>query len=178
MPRSPLSRVKRPIAQVDSALLDLLTTAGHSQAAERLMSRAGLAAEDAALWVAVAGLLAAADHPRRRYWLKVALLGPATIVANFPLKHLFGRRRPGVPARLRHLSQPTESPSFPSAHAVSSFTVATVIARREPRSRPFVLSLAALVALSRPYLSVHHPTDVLGGAVLGAGVGWTLTRDR
>jgi membrane-associated phospholipid phosphatase len=123
-------------------------------------------------------VLAVADPSRRRRWLGIALLGPVLIVVNFPFKLLFGRKRPSVPGHLRHLSEPTDSPSFPSAHAVSSFAVATTISRIEPRSRPYVLSAASLVAVSRPYLGVHHPTDVFGGALFGAGVGWLLTLKR
>jgi membrane-associated phospholipid phosphatase len=60
---------------------------------------------------------------------------------------------------------------FPSGHSATAFAAATAIAILSPRMRPFALGLAAAVALSRVYLRVHFPLDVVAGAVLGAGLG-------
>ena len=59
--------------------------------------------------------------------------------------------------------------SFPSAHATSSFAVATAMTRVDPRRRRRSSSLAAAIALGRPYLGMHYPSDVLAGALLGVG---------
>ena len=50
--------------------------------------------------------------------------------------------------------------SFPSAHATSSFAVATAMIRVDPADRrpPFVVALA--LSLGRPYLGMHYPSDV------------------
>lgn len=59
--------------------------------------------------------------------------------------------------------------SFPSGHTAASFAVATVLLMRAPKklSVPMFI-LACLISLSRLYVGVHYPTDVLGGAVIGA----------
>lgn len=142
------------------------------------MSAVGYAGEDAALWVCVASALAATDRRRRRLWMRIALLGPATIAVNFPLKLLVRRPRPIPPRKLRPLADTSNSPSFPSAHAVSSFAVAVAIGRVEPVSRPYVLTAAAIVALGRPYLGVHYPSDVVFGAFIGTIVGSAIPLGR
>ena len=64
--------------------------------------------------------------------------------------------------------------SFPSGHTVSAFTTAIVITylcRNKFWGLPLFL-LAGLVGYSRMYLGVHYPSDVLVGAVVGAGSAW------
>ena len=54
--------------------------------------------------------------------------------------------------------------SFPSAHATSSFAVATAMTRVEPIARPRLRPRRGALALGRPYLGMHYPSDVLAGA--------------
>jgi undecaprenyl-diphosphatase len=64
--------------------------------------------------------------------------------------------------------------SFPSGHAVSAFTAATVLARG--RNAPFLFALAGTVALSRVYVRMHHTSDVVAGAALGVVIGLAARR--
>jgi undecaprenyl-diphosphatase len=64
--------------------------------------------------------------------------------------------------------------SFPSGHAATSFAAAIVLAVALPALAPAFLGLAALVGLSRLYVGVHFPLDVLAGAALGAAVATAL----
>lgn len=95
-------------------------------------------------------------------------------------KDLTDRDRPSIadPSILVEGGLPGSS-AMPSGHAATAFAAATVIALVHPRLRWWVLGLATLVAVSRVYLGVHHPSDVLVGAMLGAAVGavcWRATR--
>src|SRR5690606_39774403 len=101
----------------------------------------------------------------------LTLLG--TALANGALKALFARSRPDV------LLEPLSSFSFPSGHSSAAFAfflTLGVLAGREqpPRMRLTWLLLACLpataIALSRVYLGVHWPSDVLAGAMLAASV--------
>lgn len=60
--------------------------------------------------------------------------------------------------------------SFPSSHAVNNFAVATLFAFFYRRWTWAFFTWAALVGVSRVTVGVHFPSDILGGAVLGAGV--------
>ncbi len=67
------------------------------------------------------------------------------------------------PGGLRHHN------SMPSAHAANWFAGTMILLIYYRRSWRFVLPLACLVAFSRVYNGVHYPSDVLAGAILGAG---------
>ena len=75
--------------------------------------------------------------------------------------------------------------SLPSSHAATSFAFITpyfVLARRFILAgwRVYLLMLASLISLSRPYLGVHYPSDIVAGAVLGTAVAgvmcWIYTK--
>ncbi len=64
-------------------------------------------------------------------------------------------------------------PSYPSGHAVAAFGVAAVLmlSYRRRDWQGLALLAACLISLSRVCLGHHYPSDILGGAVLGAAVG-------
>jgi membrane-associated phospholipid phosphatase len=98
-----------------------------------------------------------------------AVLGPIAIGLNYAVKLIVKRPRPVLDG-LPPLGGAPSSLSFPSAHAASSFAVATAMTRVEPvAALAFVLAFA--LALGRPYLGMHYPSDVLVGAVLGVALG-------
>ncbi len=57
--------------------------------------------------------------------------------------------------------------SFPSSHAVNNFAVATFLAFYFARWRWAFFGWAAVIAFTRPYVGVHFPSDIVGGAVIG-----------
>ncbi|MEW5724093.1 MAG: phosphatase PAP2 family protein [Thermodesulfobacteriota bacterium] len=65
-------------------------------------------------------------------------------------------------------------PSFPSGHAAISFMMAVFLSARYPRLSPLFLLLAGLICLSRIYLGLHYPSDVLVGALIGAAASGLL----
>ena len=57
--------------------------------------------------------------------------------------------------------------SFPSGHTLSSFAAAAALCFFHRKSGLLAFLAAALIGFSRLYASVHYPTDVLAGALLG-----------
>lgn len=87
-------------------------------------------------------------------------------------KHLWDRPRPVLLFfDVRLPAGPLFVHSFPSGHATAAFAAAFVWAAFLPKMRWGFYALAALVALSRVYLGVHFPFDVLYGAFLGSIIG-------
>ena len=56
--------------------------------------------------------------------------------------------------------------------AATAWAMAFVLSREEPKLTFWFYLLAILISISRIYLGVHYPSDVLGGAILGLGIGW------
>ncbi|MBK8230517.1 MAG: phosphatase PAP2 family protein [Candidatus Eisenbacteria bacterium] len=94
------------------------------------------------------------------------------------LKPWFDRVRPCFALDEVRLLLPRQarSPSFPSSHATNAFAAAVVLWPVSRALRWAALVLAALVAYSRVYVGVHYPSDILGGAILGATVGYAGLR--
>jgi membrane-associated phospholipid phosphatase len=154
---------------LDLTLLRLMRTRGHSPRVERAAKALGKAGNNGAVWASVGVLLALFDGASREAWLICAALGPVAIGLNYVIKLIVRRPRP-VLEGLPPLGGAPSSLSFPSAHATSSFAVATAMTRVEPAaSVAFLLAIA--LSLGRPYLGMHYPSDVLVGALLGVALG-------
>ena len=114
---------------------------------------------------------------RGRFLVLSAGIGVAVSdpLASFVIKSLVRRPRPCHGETAAHLPLGcSDSWSFPSSHSVNIFCEATIISLIYPKAAPYATLLAGLVGYSRIYLGVHYPFDVLGGAVIGVVIGWTV----
>ncbi len=93
------------------------------------------------------------------------------LICNMTLKKLFARSRPNLQSDFSELVKKHRDYSFPSGHACSSSLVATILYLASSPLFFFVFPLALLICLSRIYLSVHYPSDVLVGIIIGYGIG-------
>lgn len=122
---------------------------------------------------------------RYRTAMVVAATSAGGEVLDTALKHMFNRPRPSIVPHLRVVY----STSFPSGHAMESaivyLTLGAILMRAaESRlTKIYILSVAvmltALVGVSRVYLGVHYPTDVIGGWIVGfmwASVCWLVAQ--
>jgi undecaprenyl-diphosphatase len=62
--------------------------------------------------------------------------------------------------------------SFPSNHALNNFAAAMFFYKLFPKLKLVLFITASLVAVSRVYLGLHYPSDILGGAIIGLAFGY------
>lgn len=100
------------------------------------------------------------------------------------IRPLVGRLRPSNPdnplSAFTHIVNGYRGGSygFPSCHAANSFALATFLSLLIPskRFRRFILLWATINSLSRLYLGVHYPGDLLAGGIIGSCAGWMCYR--
>ena len=153
----------------DLRLLRWMRTHGHTPGLESAAKALGKAGNNGQVWLVLGVVLAILDSSRAESWLICAALGPIAIVLNYGIKVLVKRPRP-VLEGLPPLGGAPSSLSFPSAHALSSFAVATAMFRVDPATAG-ALVVALAISLGRPYLGMHYPSDVVAGALLGVLLG-------
>ena len=126
--------------------------------------------DDGILWIAMGIVLL--------FWKKTRPIGITVLISllfdyliiNVALKALIARPRPFVVNELITPLVTNVSPyrSFPSGHSGGSFSAMFALYKWVPKKVGIpALVLAALVALSRLYVGVHYPTDILAGCAIG-----------
>ena len=127
------------------------------------------------LWHVIGATRAVIDPRQRAASVRLsATLAVESLVVNQGLKRLFPRHRPvfeGV--RPHHLRTPLTT-SFPSGHASAAFAAAALLSDGSPGTAPIWYGLATIVAISRPYVHIHHASDTVAGAALGYAIGRTV----
>jgi membrane-associated phospholipid phosphatase len=122
---------------------------------------AALQGRSLARWLAIA---------TRLQFLFCAVLLP--VAAGEVIKWIVGRGRPFVGGKADAFNfvpfAGTEAYfSFPSAHAITAFALAFAVGAVWPRARIAIFGYAVLIAATRLVLLAHHPSDVVGGALIG-----------
>lgn len=114
---------------------------------------------------------------------KTRRVGVATLLAlligllftNLILKPVVARPRPWLDVEgLIHLMSESDYSSFPSGHATAAFAFACALlfGAKDKWMKWASMVVAVLMGLSRLYIGVHYPTDVVGGALVGILSGW------
>lgn len=134
----------------------------------RMMTKLG---DMGAVWIAIGIYLLVNNQYRHEGKVVLITLIISTIVGEGVLKNLIKRSRPFEAAKNIQLiiARPITY-SFPSGHTLSSFAVAGVLSEYFAEYELIFIGLAFFISISRIYLYVHYPTDIIGGIVIGAAL--------
>ena len=150
---------------LDERLLRVARTQGHSPRAERVVAGFSRLGEHGGVWLAIGVAGRALDRQRSADWRRATSTVAGTYALNMLIKRIVRRPRPRLPGLPPLTGTPTRL-SFPSAHASTSFAGARCYSRLGLPA-PALYALATGLSVSRLYLGVHYPSDVLAGALLG-----------
>ena len=167
----PVITLPMGVRRVDRAAANLINGRERHPRSDRAWKRLSHSADHGTLWLTTAAVLLLVGN--RRAGSRGALsLGMASLIANAVGKNLVGGPRPlldDVPIG-RQLRRQPRSASFPSGHTASAIAFVTGVALESPRTGLVLAPLAAAVSYSRLKVGAHWLSDVVGGALLGAGV--------
>ena len=146
--------------------------------ADAVFTTASRLGEFSLVWHVANGVRALTGPERaRRAPVLAALLAGESLIVNQGLKRLFRRERPTFAGDPRYPVRRPLTSSFPSGHAsAAAFNAIILTGWDGRRSIPLWWGLALLVATSRAYVRIHHPSDVVAGLATGAALGVVARR--
>lgn len=164
------------IRSADLALFDRINgLAGHNHGLDLLMVAFAKYAPAAYAMVLLGCWLT--WRPR---WQRMAAIAGGAALVTLGVGQLVGmalpRARPYLVTAATVLVPHGPDTSFPSDHAILVAAVTIVLAALSRRLGAWLAVVAVVVLFSRVYIGVHYPTDVLGGAIMGAIGGWAALR--
>ena len=129
------------------------------------------------LWIVLSVVLLCIPRTRKAGFVSLIAMLLGLLCTNVVLKHLVARPRPWLTVEgLRFLVEEHDPNSFPSGHTCAAFAAAGIWWRTLPArwARVTALVMAILMGLSRLYVGVHFPSDVLAGAAVGLLAAWIV----
>lgn len=117
----------------------------------------------------------------RKNWRGVFWAFLAAVLARFGIVELirlcWSRSRPFIENNVNVLINHAPTPSFPSGHAAFYFALSNVIfLYHNKRVGIFFFIASFLVSISRVFIGVHWPSDILAGAIIGLFSGWLIVK--
>lgn len=158
---------------IELKILDWFQTL-HTPVLDKFMTSVTKLGNAGIFWIILTVLFLLIPKMRKTGVVMAAALIIDLLLCNVLLKNLVARTRPyDVNTGIQLLVAKLRDYSFPSGHTAASFAsaVALYFAGEKKLWKP-ALVLACLIAVSRLYLYVHYPTDVLGGVVIGIIAGY------
>lgn len=140
-------------------------------APDRIFYAASQLGDHALIWLILGALRGARSERHARAALRLgAGMGIESALVNLGIKSLFRRARPTLEVERPYALRKPLTSSFPSGHATSAFTAASLLAEDDDLW-PAYYAIAVIVAWSRVYVKIHHASDVVAGIGLGVIMG-------
>lgn len=126
------------------------------------------------LWIVLSLAMLLYKPTRRAGALALCAMALGLLVTNLTIKPLVERPRPWLDWPILPLVAEDDPNSFPSGHTCAAFAAGMIWLRTLPWrwGRAAAPVLALLMGLSRLYVGVHYPTDVVAGALIGSLCAW------
>ena len=158
---------------IELKILDWFQTL-HTPVLDKFMTSVTKLGNAGIFWIILTVLFLLIPKMRKTGVVMAAALIIDLLLCNVLLKNLVARTRPyDVNTGIQLLVAKLRDYSFPSGHTAASFASVTALyLSGERRIWIIALVISCLIAVSRLYLYVHYPTDVLGGIIFGCLSGW------
>jgi undecaprenyl-diphosphatase len=129
---------------------------------------------DGWLWYSLGAILLLFGGPQRYLAVGAAgVAGIASIYLFMGLKRMSRRPRPcQIEPHCWSRVLPPDQFSFPSGHTITAFSIAVTLSAFYPNLEGALFFMACSIAVSRIVLGMHFLSDVIAGALLGAGLGY------
>lgn len=156
------------VQNYDLQALEFIQDNIHNFFLDRLFPIITFLGDKGLIWIIISLFLLSNKKYRRTGFMLISVLILATILGEGLMKNLIQRPRPFIDYPMFELiiSRPSGY-SFPSGHTTSSFAAAGVLSKNFKKYQSFFWILAFLISISRLYLLVHYPSDVIVGIFLG-----------
>ena len=146
----------------------------HTPIMDKFMASVTKLGDAGMFWIILTLIFLIIPKMRKTGVIMAAALLTDLLICNVVLKNLVARTRPyDVNTTVELLVAKLRDYSFPSGHTAASFASVTALyLAGEKRLWIAAFVISCLIAVSRLYLYVHYPTDVLGGIIFGCLSGW------
>lgn len=160
------------IQNVDWAILRFIRDNLFCPFLDAVMPVVSAAGNSGIIWIAISAILLCSKKYRKYGLLCLCGMLVGLVIGNVALKNLVARPRPCWTEDISLLIKNPTDFSFPSGHTLSSVISAVILCSAGRRFAAFAIPLAVLIAVSRLYLFVHFPSDVIFAALLGLAIGF------
>ncbi len=156
------------IYSIDKMIIFFIYKNLHNQILDTIMILFTILGNNSIIWIIIAILLMLNKKTRKIGFITILALIISAILSEVILKNIIQRPRPSTDfPTVKLLINRLTSYSLPSGHTTTSFAAAFVLSKYLKKYLLIFWTIATMIGLSRIYLFMHYPSDVLAGIVLG-----------
>lgn len=158
------------ILKFDDKVMRFVNKNLRNKTVDKIMRFVTALGDNGAVWLGIAFcLMMLGGKKRKAGWLMLLSLGVEAAACNLVIKPAVARIRPNDKHDFKLTIKKPKDYSFPSGHTAASFAAAYSMCLSGGKKGIYMIYGAVLMGISRIYLLVHYPLDVIAGAVLGLG---------